>query len=184
MATPGATSYKLFVPKQATGASLVYFDLFVATTSNVRVIVKSVLPVVSGAVAVTGVLGVDLHLEYTSAIGTGGTAATYNGTDIAAATITPLSMGASKIDGGVTARLTPTGGATVGGILAYASVFTEEAGVGTAYQGNLNEMVARNPMSEPITLVAGFGLRVAQGTVASVGNIGFEVAFETIPLTS
>ena len=180
MATPGATAYKLFVPKQTVGASLVYFDLFVATTSNVRVIVKSVLPIVSTAVAVTGVVGVDLHLQYTSAIGTGGTAATANGTDIAAATITALSLGASKLDGGITARLTPSGGATAGALIAYTCVMTEE--LGATYLGNPADLVARNPMSEPITLVAGFGLRVAQGTVASVGTIGFEVLFETIPL--
>ena len=180
MATPGSTSYKLFIPKQATGANLVYFDLFVATTANASVIVKSVLPVVSGAVAVTGVLGVDLHLQYTTAIGTGGTAATYLGTDITAATITPMSFPSTKPPQDVTARLTPSGGATASGLIAYGSVFTEEAGVGTSYQGNLNEMVARNPFSEPITLIGGTGIRVVQGAVASVGNIGFEVLFEVM----
>jgi hypothetical protein len=179
MATPGSTSYKLFVPKQAAGANLVYFDLFVATTANASVVVKSVLPVVSGAVTVTGVLGVDLHLQYTTAIGTGGTAATYNGTDIAAATITPMSFASSKPPPDVTARLTPSGGATASGLIAYGSVFTEEAG--NAYQGHLNELVARTPASEPITLIGGTGIRVVQGAVASVGNIGFEVLFEVIP---
>lgn len=181
MASPGATPYKLFIPKQAVGANLVYFDLFVASTASSSVRVLSVMPVVSGAVAVTGVLGVDLHLQYTTAIGTGGTAATYLGTDITAATISPMSFRASAPDPGITARLTPSGGATASGLIAYGSVFTEEAGVGTSYQGNLNELVSRTPFSEPVTLATGVGIRVIQGAVASVGNIGFEVLFETIP---
>jgi len=179
MSSSGATSYKLFVPKQAVGANLVFFDLFVASTASSLVRVLSVLPIVSGAVAVTGVLGVDLHLQYTTAIGTGGTAATYLGTDITAATVSPMSFAASKLDPGITARLTPSGGATASGLIAYGSVFTEETGA--SYQANLNELVARTPLSEPITLVNGVGIRVAQGSVASVGNIGFEVLFETIP---
>ena len=180
MATPGSTSYKLFIPKQAAGANLVYFDLFVATTANASLIIKSVLPVVSGAVAVTGVLGVDLHLQYTTAIGTGGTAATYLGTDITAATITPMAFPSTKPPQDVTARLTPSGGATSSGLIAYTSVFTEETAA-QSYDGNLTEMVARNPMSEPITLIGGTGIKVVQGAVASVGNIGFEVLFEVIP---
>ena len=181
MSSPGATSYKLFVPKQAVGANLVFFDLFVASTASSLVRVMSVLPVVSGAATVVGVLGVDLHLQYTTAIGTGGTAATYLGTDITAATISPMNFKSSILDPGVTARLTPSGGATASGLIAYGSVFTEEAGVGTSYQGNLNELVSRTPFSEPITLASGVGIRVAQGSVASVGNIGFEVLFETTP---
>lgn len=180
MATPGATSYKLFVPKQAVGANLVFFDLFNAAAANATVVIKSVLPVVSGAVAVTGVLGVDLHLQYTTAIGTGGTAATYLGTDITAATITPMSFASSKPPADVTARLTPSGGATASGLIAYGSVFTEETAA-QSYDGTLTEMVARTPFSEPVTLPGGTGIRVVQGAVASVGNIGFEVLFEVIP---
>ncbi len=180
MATPGATSYKLFVPKQAVGENLVFFDLFNAAAANATVLIKSVLPVVSGAVAVTGVLGVDLHLQYTTKIGTGGTAATYLGTDITAATITPMSFASSKPPADVTARLTPSGGATASGLIAYGSVFTEETAA-QSYDGTLTELVARTPFSEPITLPGGTGIRVVQGTVASVGNIGFEVLFEVIP---
>ena len=46
-----------------------------ATGSGYDIYVTSVIPVVSGAVAVSGVVGIDLHLARTSAIGTGGTAA-------------------------------------------------------------------------------------------------------------
>jgi len=179
MAQPGAQAYKLFVPKQAVNANLVYFDLFNSSTSACKVRINSVLPIVSGAVAVVGVLGVDLFLTYTTAVGTGGTAATYSGTDPTACTITPMTPSASAIPSGITARLTPSGGATAGAVLAMAEVFTEETG--QAYQGSLNEMVARTSASESIVLPAGYGIRVVQGAVASVGNIAFDVSFEVAP---
>lgn len=179
MPSPNSQAFKLFVPKQAVGANLVYFDLFNASGSGAKLLIKSVLPIVSGAVAVTGVLGVDLFLTYTTAVGTGGTAATYNGTDPTAATVSPTNPGQGSFSTSITARLTPTGGATAGGVLAMASVFTEETS--NAYQGTLNEMVSRNPNSEPILIPAGYGIRVVQGSIASVGNIAFEVAFEVAP---
>ena len=177
MNNSGYPTFKLFVPKQAVGASLVYFDLFNATGSGVDVLLTSVIPVVSGAVAVTGVVAVDLYLERTSAIGTAGTAATYNGTDIAVPTFSAMTPGDSP-SGSITARITPTGGATVGAIISWCSVFTEETNAGT-YIGYLNDLARRNlPDAPPLVVIPNTGFRVAQGTVASVGNIGFDVAFQ------
>lgn len=162
-------TYLLFVPKQATGADLVYFDLFNATGSLTELEVLSVRPVVSGAVAVSGVVGVDLHLTRTSAIGTGGTAATREGVDKAAATFTAIDNSAA-LNASITARLTPTGGATAGAVLSWGSVFSEETSAGTY-------IVADNLAPTPIIVRAGTGLRVIQGAVASVGNVGFNVIF-------
>lgn len=172
--------YKLHVPKQAVGANLVYFDLFNASGSNSTIYVRSVLPVVSGAVAVVGVLGVDLFLTYTSAVGTGGTAATYNSTDPTACSIVPWNPAASPLSLSVTARLTPTGGATAGGVLASTSVFTEETS-SAPYMGNGYEMINTNGNPDPIVIPVGWGIRVVQGAVASVGNIGFDILFEAQP---
>jgi hypothetical protein len=164
--------FRLFVPKQAVGASLVYFDLFNASGSNQLIDVLSVRPVVSGEAAVTGTLGVDVFLTRTTAVGTGGTAATSNGTALNACTFTGVDH-SSSIPTGVTARLTPTGGATAGAVLGFRGLFTEETNAGTyspapdlAYCGN---------NCAPILLREGQGIRVVQGAVASVGNIGFDV---------
>lgn len=165
--------FKLFVPKQAVGANLVYFDLFNAANSGFVLSVVSVLPVVSGAVAVTGVVGVDLILTRTSAVGTGGTAATYNGTDTTACTISGQSS-FENLPATITARLTPSGGATAGAVLSWASVFTEETSAATY-------AVINNMASDPIYVKEGTGVRVVQGAVASVGNIGFNVGFVLLP---
>lgn len=168
-------AYRLFVLKQAVGADLVYFDLFTATAGNHELLLDSVIPIVSGAVAVAGVVSVDLHLTRTTDVGTGGTAATVEGTNKAASTIVGLS--GQPCPGTVTARLTPTGGATAGALLGFASVFTEETSDAT-YMAPLSCMVKHlNTLQAPVIVRPGTGIRVVQGAVASVGNIGFDVTF-------
>lgn len=167
--------YKLFVPLQAVGANLVYFDLFNAAGSTSRVTLLSCLPVVSNATAVTGVVGVDLFLTKTTAVGTGGTAATSEGTSLTAATISVLD-GSQPINSLITARLTPSGGATAGGVIASRSVSTEETNAGSYVPPE--DMLRFTP---GLTIREGAGFRVVQGSVASVGNIGFDVTFQVDP---
>lgn len=166
--------YKLFVPKQAVGADLVYFDLFNVATSGWTINVTSVVPVVSGAVAVTGVVGVDLLLTRTSAVGTGGTAATAEGATITAATFAAVDSSQPIDLTRISARLTPSGGATAGAILGYRSVFTEET---TALFLPVDLVNGPAQGYGPIVVRPGTGIRVIQGAVASVGNIGFDVLF-------
>lgn len=167
--------YKLFVPKQAVGANLVYFDFFNTSTSGLSVNVYSVVPVVSGAVAVTGVVAVDLLLTRTSAVGTGGTAATAEGADITAATFSAVDNSQPMDLTRLSARLTPTGGATAGAILGYRSVFSEETNAGTYIPVDLVNSPAQG--FGAIVVRPGTGIRVIQGAVASVGNVGFDVLF-------
>lgn len=170
-------TYRLFVPKQAVGASLIYFDFWNATGSGHDILLMSVVPVVSGAVEVTGVLGVDLHLNRTSAIGTGGTAAGFNLSAFTSASIANLASGGAPMPQGITARLTPTGGATAGAHLGWCSVFSEETNAGT-YLAALNDLVTMGlPDAPPVIIPQNSGVSVVQGGVASVGNIGYNVGF-------
>lgn len=171
--------YRLFVPKQAVGANLVYFDLFNASGSTADLEIMSVLPVVSGAVAVTGTLGVDLFLTRTTAIGTGGTAATAEGTDVTAMTFSAVSNSQPMKLNAITARLTPTGGATAGAVIAGRCVFTEETN-SAAYQPAVDLVRNLYPDLPGLIVKQGTGIRVVQGAVASVGNIGFDVTFRVL----
>jgi hypothetical protein len=163
--------YALFVPKQAVGASLIYFDLWNPGAAGKTIYVRSIAPVVSGAVAVVGVLGVDLLLQRTTAIGTGGTAATAEGSSITAMTFSALDSSQAMAASWLSARLTPSGGATAGAVLGWTSVFTEETGVAYAKPQPLL------PDGGAI-IRAGTGISIVQGAVASVGNIGFNVLIE------
>lgn len=167
---------RLIVPKQAVGASLVYFDLFVAASAQWRLELLSVVPIVSGAVAVTGTLAVDLFLTRTTAVGTGGTAATSGGTSLTAAMFSPHDW-EGQMPGEITARLTPSGGATAGNVLAFRSVFTEET-ADAAYTQPIEMVRQFAPDLPGIQIAPGTGVRVVQGGVASVGNIGFDVLFK------
>lgn len=174
-------TYRLFVPAQAVGASKVFFDLFNATGSGKTLKVLAVIPIVSGAVAVTGTLAVDLFLTRTTAIGTGGTAATADGTSLTAATLSKMDPANAALPAGVTARLAPTAGATAGAVIAGESLFTEETNSST-YLSTLFDFIRRmaGPGSAPLIVPENSGLRIVQGAVASVGNIGFDVIFEAI----
>lgn len=159
--------YSLFVPAQAVGASLVYFDIF-NPAAGYGVVVEEVVPMVSGAVAVTGVVAVDLFLTRTTTVGTGGTAATFEGTSLTAMTFTAVDNSQSISPSQISARLTPSGGATAGAVLDWVSVYTEETNAG-AY------IPAANMIDSPLLVPANTGIRVVQSSVASVGNIGFNV---------
>lgn len=169
--------FRLFVPYQSSGANLIYFDLFNASGSARDVLVKSITPIVSGANAVSGVVAVDLFLNRTTAVGTGGTAATYEGTAFTACTISPMGYGSTKISTSITARFTPSGGATAGAVISWASVFTEETSA-ASYFSVANELVRRGQLDNPPLVVPqGTGISVVQGSVASVGTTGFDVIF-------
>lgn len=166
--------YRIFVPKQATGANLIYFDVFNPAGSDSNIIIKACQPIVSGAVAVVGTLGVDLHLNRTTAIGTGGTGATLNGSSLTAMTITSHDNDQPAAAANISGRLTPTGGATAGAVLGWTSVFTEETNSATY---NFVPDLARGlyPDIPGAVVLPGQGFSVVQGAVASVGNIGFNV---------
>jgi hypothetical protein len=168
---------RLFVPKQAVGANLVYFDLFNASTSGVTVLVHRLQPVVSGAAAHTGVLSVDLFLTFTTAIGTGGTAATVKGTALDAMTFAGSSSRDAATPTGVTGRLTPTGGGTAGKVISWLSPFTEETNAGTYIDLDF----VKEMTDGPVVIHPGAGIRVVQGAVASTGNVGFQGALEFVP---
>jgi hypothetical protein len=151
--------YHLFVPSQAVGAGVVFFDLFNASGSNSLIEVKSIIPVVFGDTAVTGLVAVDLFLTRTSEVGTGGTAASLDGTSLTVCTISQHDN-TSKLPAQITARLTPSGGATAAGVLSQRSVYTEEANAGTYVQ--ILDMVRSNYVDiPPLTLTTGQGLSVS-----------------------
>lgn len=170
--------YKALWPSQAVGASKLYLDVFNATGTGKTMLVHSVRAYVDNDTAVTGTLGVQLDLFRTTAVGTGGTAATANGTVSTAATISNVNS-TTALPAGITARLGPAGGATVGAWLGTRWVFTEETNAASAIAGTTGAGYI-NDLQVPIVVTENTGLRINQGTVASVGNVAFEILFELI----
>lgn len=169
--------YILFVPAGAVGANKVYFDLWNGLADG-RLEISSLKAIKDGSVAVTGTLAVNLFATRTTAKGTGGTAATEDGTALTAATFCKLDPALPDIfDDGtgayVSARLAPSGGAAGGAVLGFGGIFTEETSP-VNYEGGLELLPA------PVMVDESTGIRVVQDAVASVGNIAFLVLFRRL----
>lgn len=173
-------SYMLFVPPQAAAANKIFFDLFNAAGSAKNIEINGIWAVVKTDVAVTGTLGVEIQVSRTSAVGTGGTAVGYNGTSFAAGSITPKDTNNAALPAQITARVVPTGGATIAGVWWNNYLFTEETNVSSQVSQFFNLVPAMNSELQSLTLREGQGLRVNQGAVASVGSLGFLIDFSVL----
>ena len=154
--------FTAFISAQAVGAAVKFFDLFNTTGSTVNLIVDRVVPIVDGSVAVTGAVAVNMQLQRTTSVGTGGTAVTPGKHD----TTTP------NLPANVTCRKTPTGGAALGAdVFGFASLYADEQSPGP-HSGPLI-----NLLEAPVIIRPNSGLCVVQGAVASVGSLAFLVGF-------
>lgn len=166
-------AFGLIIPPAAVGASKVYFDVFNAQASTM-VRIRKLFAIVATDVAVTGVVGVRLDVTRTSTAGTLGTAASLNSTTKTAATYWGFNPN-NVLPGGITARLGPTAG-TQQAWLFNAYVFTEETNM-SSHMPQFFNLLPDMPMDQGVELPTGYGIQVTQGTVASVGNIGFFACF-------
>lgn len=168
--------FRLTVPSGAVGANKVFFDLFNATGSGSTLRVRSVFAFVDSDTAVTGTLGVELMLTRTTTVGTGGTASTNEGTSTTAPVVCKFDPAMANLNANITSRQAPTGGGTAGAVLARRWVFTEETNAAAALAGLVGAEFIRVGGND-LLVPQNSGIRIVQGAVASVGNIGFEVNF-------
>lgn len=171
--------YRLIVPGSAVGANKVHCDIFNATGSGVTMRVLSALCYADIDTAVTGTVGVEVSLTRTTAVGTGGTAATNDGTSLTAPAISRLDTNYATLNANITARSQTAGGATAGAVLGTRFLFTEETNAGAALAGLVGAEFVRNEGAE-VYVRENTGLRFVQGAVASVGTLTFEITFEVI----
>jgi hypothetical protein len=171
--------YRWVLPVAAVGANKVYGDLFNATGSGKTIRVQSAFAFAANDVAVTGTLGVRLHLTRTTSVGTGGTTIATDETSLTLGTIAKLDPSLASLPAQITARAAPTGGAAGGAHITMRHVFTEETNAASALAGIAGaEFVRLN--GADLLVPENTGIRWVQGTVASVGNVHFEVTFELI----
>ena len=175
-------AWGLVIPPAAVGASKIYFDLFNnAASTTLRL--RKLFAIAALDVAVAPVVAIRLDVMRTSAVGTGGTAAsTTASASKTAAAFWPFAP-ANTLTSGITARLVPTGGATDEQWLFPGYFGLEETNVATgaggvsAYLNQYFNLLPELTTEQSIELPTGKGLKVVQGSVASAGNIGFLVVF-------
>lgn len=173
-------AYGFVVPPVAVGASKLYFDIFNAQSGAI-IRLRKLFVVVATDVAVTGTLGVRLDTIRTNTVGTGGTAFTTtkgNSSTTAASfyNYDPSQNSIATQAAGITGRVTATGGAASDAWLWPGYFFTEETNVSSQVT-QFYDLIPHLDGQQAIEFPNGFGFKVVQGSVASVGNIGFFGAF-------
>jgi hypothetical protein len=173
--------YVYSTPRIAVGAAKLLFDLFVASTALNVLELMGLYAKPQLDTAVAGVVSVRADLYRTSAIGTGGTGASRSsGTiDVAGGNICKWDEAQPDdlLDAGVTARVAPTGGATISRWLFGWDTMPEETNA-AAYL-LLGRNLLPRPLGEAGGLIVrpGTGILVKQGAVASVGAVGYTLVF-------
>jgi hypothetical protein len=175
-------TYTWSVPSSVAAASKLFCDIFNAVGSGKVVEIRGIWAIPKSDVAVTGVIAVPIGLYRTNAVGTGGTAHTYNGGAAATAhVITPWDTNNPSLPVGITARAAPTAGATISALYWEQYIFTEETSPAT-YTGAFTNLLPVGLMNQRITLNEGQGLLIKEGPTASpVGSFSFLVIFTVTP---
>lgn len=182
-----APSYLLYqAPRVLTAAATDLFDIFNATGSGKIIRIRGIWPVQVVTAASAIVPSFEFSVIRTSAVGTGGTAATFEG---AASPTTGLlnivrlsTVDAAALPAQITARALPTGGATAAAFWFNIPLVSEETNPATYLSQGIN-WLPQLPYDPSWELQEGQGLKIRQITaVASTGtNFGWLVAFAAIP---
>lgn len=176
-------TYSWWVPPAAVGASKLYADLYNSSGSTAVIEVRGIWGIPKSDVAVTGVVGIEIGLYRTNAIGTTGISHVYSsGASSTAHVICPYDTTNSSAffgSGLITARAVPAGGATISGLLWAQYLFTEETNAAT-YVGAYTNLLPVGIMTQRPTLRPGQGLLIKQGAVAGVGSMAFLGQFTVI----
>jgi hypothetical protein len=170
-------SWMLWVPPSAAAASKRWFDLFNAVGSGKVLDVRGIWAVPSYTAVITGTYPIPLEFYRTTAVGSGGTAATSTNTNPAAPGFTPMDTANVALPAQVTARAIPTATPTLGHLLWKAWIPTEETNAAAGLSQFMN-LVPQGPMRQPLVLREGQGLYVQEDATATpVGSFAFLVQF-------
>jgi len=182
----GAAYELVQVPRVTTAAATDFFDLFNATGSGKVIRIRGLYPMIEITAASAIVPTFRFDMIRTSAVGTGGTTATFEGASSPSAgglSISRLSTAdASTLPAQITARSLPTGGATAAHWLFPMSLQTEETNASTTLVQGIN-MIPQLPYDQAYELQENQGIKIRQITAtASTGtNFGWILTFVVIP---
>lgn len=181
-----APTYYLFQqPRVLTSSATDQWDLFNATGSGKVVRIRGLWPSINITAATAFTASFVFELRRTSAIGTGGTAHTFEATTTpgsGAVNIARISTVDPSLSASITSRGVPTGGATSAAFLFNVTLFTEETDP-ASHQLQLVNWLPELPGHPPLELQENQGIKLRQTSlVASTGvSIGWLVAFAVVP---
>ena len=166
-------------PPIAVGANKLLVDLFNATGSGKVMDIRGVWLVPKLDVAVTSAVAVRVDLYRTSAVGTGGTAASVDSAtpDVGGGNFTKFDESNAAIPSQITARVIPTGGATISRWMFPSNYAPEESATSQGYIAQWQNLIPNFSFGQKIVVRENTGLLFKQGAVASVGSVSILIAF-------
>lgn len=172
-------TYFYCTPPIAVGASKLWCDIFNATGSGKVMDIRGLWVIPKLDVAIVGAVAVRLDMYRTSAVGTGGTAASTDSAtvDVGGGNFTKFDESNTAIPAQITARVAPAGGATISRWLFPMNYAPEETNNATGYLTQGINMIPTFTYGQKITVRENTGILIKQGSVASVGSGSILVAF-------
>lgn len=177
-------TYFYTTPPSVAGASKLHWDMFNATGSGKVMDIRGIWLIPKLDVTAAIVVGTRIDLYRTSAVGTGGTAAAVDSAtpDVAGGNMTKFDELNATIPAQITARVLPTGGATISRWLfpSFTTSKIEATVTGTNSWGFLSQYQNLVPVltfGQKLVVRENTGLLFKQGTVASLGSVALLVAF-------
>ena len=172
-------TYFYCTPPIAVGASKLHCDIFNATGSGKVMDIRGVWLIPKLDVAVTGAVAVRMDVYRTSAVGTGGTAASTDSAtiDVAGGNFTKFDENNAAIPAQITARVAPSGGATISRWLFPSNVAPEESNTSMGYFVQFQNIIPVLTYGQKLAVRENTGIVFKQGAVASVGSVSILVAF-------
>jgi len=166
-------------PPVAVGANKLLVDLFNAVGSGKVMDIRGIWLIPKLDAAVTGALSIRVDLYRTSAIGTGGTAASVDSAtmDVGGGNFTRFDEDNAAIPAQVTARVAPSGGATISRWLFPTNAAPEESNTSMGYMTQWQNLIPQFPYGQKLVVREGQGILLKQGPVASVGSVSALIAF-------
>lgn len=171
-------TYYWQTPPIPAAANKVYLDLFNAVGSGKIIDIRGLWVQPNTTQAVTGTLGVRVDMLRSNTVGTGGSVAAFDAAAIdgAGGNIWRADIADAALPAQITARIAPTGGATSNAWLMHFDFFPEETDAGAHLTSGINFIPMLN-FGKRVVLREGYGIKLVQGPVASVGNASFLIAF-------
>lgn len=182
----GPTYQLVQMPRVTTAAATDFFDLFNATGSGKIIRLRGLYPIIELTAASAIIPTFRFDLFRTSAIGTGGTAHTFEGAAAPAAGAIQIARfstaDAGTLSASITCRSLPTGGATAACFLMPFQLQSEETNASTTLVQGIN-VFPQLPFDQAYELQENQGFKVRQITAtASTGtNFGWLLTFVVIP---
>ena len=172
-------TYFYCTPPIAVGANKLLADIFNATGSGKVMEIRGAWLIPKLDAAVTGALAIRVDLYRTSAVGTGGTAASTDSAtiDVAGGNFTKFDESNGAIPAQLTARVAPTGGATISRWLFPSNVAPEESNTSMGYLTQWQNLIPQFLYAQKLTVRENTGVLFKQGAVASVGSVSILLAF-------